>query len=286
MSLNLSVNGRACSSIFLQEVTHAEQHFSLLWEVLAKEWGSDMPRNLVTFTSYCHFVHGSHWSHIVSALAEIQEGNCFAVFSSTFIHMEFVIQKLTFAAGKKPYNLLFYLASRLWWMLSLTPRSLCPCGYHCHFCQEDRWAVGVPEIQPLQRRGVHLTQNFEVEKSGRKATMLSPAPSEQRVLCSGRGVKVIIKALISKLLLFFLSGAVVLNVDFREFSEVGFHPGHQHKETHPLLGKIMQTVQQYNWRKSGGKSKDFPKSACALNLIKHQVSTKCLVVTNGWEVEG
>lgn len=48
----------------------------------------------------------------------------------------------------------------------------------------------------------------------------------------------------------------------------------------------MQTVKQYNWKKSGGKSKDCLKCAYALNFIKHQVSTKCLVVMKRSEVEG
>lgn len=218
MTLNLSVNRRACSSILHQEVTHTEQHFSLLWEALAKGGGSDMPRNFATFASYCHFLHWSLWSHIISALAETREGNHFAVFSSTFIHMELVLQKLTLAAGKKPYNLLFHLASSLWWMLSLTPRSLCPCRYHCHFCQQVWWAVGVPESQLLRRSGVDTSQNFEVEKSSGQATMLSPAPSEKKALSFGRCVKIISKALISKLLLFFFCGVVFLNVNFIELS--------------------------------------------------------------------
>lgn len=137
MSLSLSVNRRVCSSMLHQEVTHTGQHFSLLWEALAEGGGSEMPRNFATFTSFCHFFHWAHWSHIVSALTETQVGNCFAVFSYTSIQMELVLQKLTFAAGKKSCNLLFYLASSLWWMLSLTPRSLCPCRYHCRFCQKD-----------------------------------------------------------------------------------------------------------------------------------------------------
>lgn len=72
------------------------------------------------------------------------------------------------------------------------------------------------------------SQNFEVEKSSGQATILSPAPSEKKALSFGRGVKIISKALISKLLFFFFCGVVFLNVNF---IEAGFHSGHQHKKS-------------------------------------------------------
>ena len=85
--------------ILHQEVTHTEQHFSLLWWVLAKGQGSNIPMNFTAFTSYYNFLHWSSWSHTGPPLAEAWEEYHFALFSSTFIHKSY--KKLHFPAGKK-----------------------------------------------------------------------------------------------------------------------------------------------------------------------------------------
>lgn len=66
----------------------------------------------------------------------------------------------------------------------------------------------------------------------------------------------------------------------REFSEVGLYPGHQHKKNHPLLGKIMQILQQYNWRKIGKKIKILSQICIHFKLNKAPSVSQ---MTHGYE---